>query len=101
MSLNYPNNIILGPIVTEKTLAAREVGEYYFWVSSSSNKNQIASVFKTIFAIKPLSVRTIKLKGKTKTDWKKRLPFTSGDRKKAIVRIAKDKNIEILNLKTK
>jgi large subunit ribosomal protein L23 len=101
MPSTYPDNIILGPIVTEKTLAAQSVGEYYFWVNPTSNKNQIAAVFKAVFAVDPISVRTIRTKGKVKTDWKKRLPFQKSDRKKAIVKVAKDKKIEILSLNTK
>lgn len=98
MSLNYSDNIILGPIITEKTLAARTAGEYYFWVKVTANKNQIAQVFKSVFSVDPLSVRTLNLKGKVGADWKKRLPFTKPDRKKAIVKVAKDQKIEILNL---
>ncbi len=94
-------NIILGPIITEKTLMARNFGEYYFWVNTDANKNQIARVFKDVFSITPVSVRTSTSKGKTKTDWKKRLPFKKSNRKKAVVKISKDQKIDILNLNKK
>jgi ribosomal protein L23 len=97
----HPEKIILGPIVTEKSLLAQSRGEYSFWVSLSSTKNQIADAFQAVFSLKPVSVRTTHTKGKVKTDWKKRLPIQKPDRKKAIIKVAKDQKIELLNLNKK
>lgn len=96
-----PDKIILGPIVTEKSILGREKGLYAFWVSLNSTKRQISAAFETVFGIKPQSVRTVKVWGKAKTDWKKRLPIRKPDRKKAIIVIAKDQKIESLNLNQK
>jgi len=101
MTHNDPHRIILGPIVTEKSIADQSRGVYSFWISPSANKNQVAAAFKTIFSLDPISVNTSSLKGKQKTDWKKRLPIWKSNRKKAIITIAKDKKIELLNLSAK
>lgn len=96
--LTNPEKIILGPVVTEKSLVNQEKGVYSFWVSVDANKNQIASAFQSVFNIKPLSVNTLTSKGKVKTDWKKRTPVQKSDRKKAIITLGKDQKIELLNL---
>lgn len=93
--------ILNKPVITEKTLADQANGRYVFYVDIKANKHQIAAAFESTFGIKPISVNTLKLKGKMKTDWKKRLPIKKSDRKKAIITIPKDKKIESLNIKTK
>lgn len=94
-------NIILGPIVTEKSLAAQSAGYYSFWVSFKASKTQIAAAFKSIFKETPLKVRTMRLIGKLKSDPRTRRQITKPDRKRAIIKIAKDKKIELLSLNTK
>jgi large subunit ribosomal protein L23 len=96
-----PQNIILKPIITEKTLAHQEVGQYSFWVNRYSNKNQIAEAFKMVFSIEPIRVNTYIIKGKLKTDWRKKKAINKPDRKKAVILIKKDQKIELLTLKTK
>ncbi len=101
MSQNSLNHIIIKPIVTEKALQDRENNKYHFWVNPSANKFQIKAAFQTLFSTPALKVRTLILKGKTRTDWKKRLPFRKPNRKKAIISVEKDKKIKILSTKTK
>ncbi len=93
-----PEQIIIAPVVTEKSLINQEKGIYSFWVNVAANKNQIASAFQSVFGVKPLSVNTSNLKGKMKTDWKKRTPIKKSDRKKAIITLGKDQKIELLNI---
>ncbi|MFZ2153519.1 MAG: 50S ribosomal protein L23 [Microgenomates group bacterium] len=101
MANNSLQNIITAPIVTEKSLAAQSRGVYSFWVAPTATKGQVASAFKQIFAITPLSVRTMNLGGKVKSDPRRRQTIYRIDRKRALVTIDKDKKIEILNLNTK
>jgi large subunit ribosomal protein L23 len=94
--------IILKPIITEKSLAAQESQDKYaFWVPTNATKNQIKTSFKTVFGIEPLSVNTLTIKGKTKTNWKTKHPIKKSDRKKAIIALPKGTKIELLKLKTK
>jgi large subunit ribosomal protein L23 len=101
MILNNFKDIIIKPIVTEKTLLGQESGRYYFYVRVNATKGQIKTAFEQIFGIKPLNINTLKLKGKNKTDWKKRLPIKKSDRKKAIITVPKGKKIDLLTVKTK
>ena len=87
------------PLISEKAITAQSKGKYTFVVDLNANKDQIASEFKKVFGETALSVNTVKIKGKVKTNWKSRLPVNKSDVKKAIITIAKDKKIDILTLK--
>jgi len=97
MNLSSPNNIILKPITTEKSLKDQLLGKYLFQVGIKATKGQIAGAFKTIFGVEPLAINTNKIKGKVKTDWKKRHPIQKPDVKKAIITIKKDQKLELLS----
>ena len=101
MNLSSPNHIILKPITTEKSLRDQTRGKYLFQVGLKATKGQIAAAFKTIFGVDPIAINTNKIKGKVKTDWKKRHPIQKPDVKKAIITIQKDQKIELLSPKTK
>ena len=101
MNTSHPQNIILSPIVTEKSILGQSKGIYSFWVKLSANKHQIADAVQAVFALKPKSVRTGRCLGKTKTDWKKRTPIQKPDRKKAIIDFGKDQKIDMLHLSQK
>jgi len=95
------NLIVLKPVFTEKTLLQQENGKYTFWVKKDATKGQVEASFKAVFGIKPLSINTILVKGKIKTDWKKRLPIKKSDLKKAVITVDKNTKIELLKLNTK
>ena len=101
MNNSQPQNIILGPIVTEKSILGQSKGIYSFWVRPSANKHQIAGAVEAVFSLKPKSIRTSAVLGKSKTDWKKRTPIQKPDRKKAVVDFGKDQKIDMLHLKQK
>mgnify|MGYP001156661783 CR=1 FL=1 len=77
----HPRNILIAPIITEKTgnqLATNNT--YTFKVSINANKIEIAKAIEHIFAVKVLAVNTIRMMGKPKRlgryngkrpDWKK------------------------------
>ena len=93
--------ILNKPIITEKTLAGQQNGRYTFQVALKSTKHQIANAFFELFGIKPVKINTRKMKGKIKTDWKKRLPIKKPDKKLALITLPKGKTIDALNIKTK
>jgi large subunit ribosomal protein L23 len=94
--------IILKPIITEKSLALQQSQDKYaFWTPTDASKNQIKASFETVFGVKPLSINTIIIKGKTKTNWKTRHSIKKSNRKKAIIAVPKGTKIELLKLKTK
>ena len=78
-------NIILAPIITEKTSEQIAMGKYTFKVARNTNKQQIAEAVTKLFNVKVLSVNTMNMEGKLKKQGK-----TQGRRanwKKAIIQI--------------
>ena len=75
-----PEDIIIAPIITEKSSAEIQNGKYTFEVNKKATKIQIANAVEKLFEVKVLKVNTISVKGKEKRmgankgmtpDWKK------------------------------
>ncbi|MBO4816400.1 MAG: 50S ribosomal protein L23 [Clostridia bacterium] len=75
-----PEEIIVRPIVTEKSSSGVAEGKYTFEVNKKATKVQIAKAVEKLFSVKVLNVNTITVKGKEKRvganvgfrpDWKK------------------------------
>lgn len=73
-------DIIVRPIITEKSSAAMAQGKYTFEVNKKATKIDIKSAVEKLFEVKVLDVRTISVRGKMKrqgvhqgktSDWKK------------------------------
>jgi len=80
-----PEEIIIRPVVTEKSNDGLQEGKYTFEVSKKATKVDIAKAVEKLFNVKVLSVNTMKVNGKTK-----RVRYKEGktpDWKKAIVTI--------------
>ena len=58
-----PRDIILAPVVTEKSVGALSDKKYTFRVSKDANKIQIAKAVEDIFGVKVAKVNTISMKG--------------------------------------
>ena len=85
MSTN-PRDILIKPLITEKTNDLMGENKYTFIVAKSANKIEIQKAVEEIFKVKVLDVNTINILGKVK-----RMGRTSGKRsdyKKAIVKLA-------------
>ncbi len=82
--------ILKRPIVTEKMTALQEKGQYAFEVDSSANKITIAKAVEKKFNVTVLHVRTVRHKGKSKTQMtrKGRFPGRTAAWKKAIVTLS-------------
>lgn len=75
-----PEDIIIRPIITEKSSNAIAQGRYTFEVAKKATKIQIADAVEKLFEVKVLKVNTVSVKGKEKrvgvhtgktSDWKK------------------------------
>lgn len=87
-------DIILRPIITEKSMAGVADKKYVFEVLRGSNKIEIRKAVEEIFKVKVFSVNTINVLGKEKRQGVHK-GYTA-KRKKAIVRLTEDsKSIEI------
>ena|SRR5947209_169815 len=88
-----PSQIIIRPVISEKTVALSEAGKYTFRVDDRAHKTQIRQAVESLFDVKVLEVRTASVKAKPK-----RRGTTAGHRrhwKKAIVQVREGDMIPI------
>jgi large subunit ribosomal protein L23 len=89
-----PRDILLAPVVSEKSYQLAEDGAYTFLVHPDANKTQIKIAVEKVFGVKVVGVNTLNRQGK-----RKRTRFGYGkrkDTKRAIVTLTADsKPIEI------
>jgi len=61
-----PRDIIIAPVVSEKSYGLMEQNTYTFYVAKDSNKNQIKNAVEEIFGVQVASVNTLNREGKRK-----------------------------------
>ena len=96
-----PHDLILRPVITEKTTAQMEDGPVYtFLVDRGANKIAIGRAVERIFDVTVADVRTMRYPGKPRRSIMARLArnHAKGRRasfKKAVVRLAEGDSIEL------
>ena len=83
-----PRDIIIAPVVSEKSYAAMEFGVYTFKVSSSASKPEIRDAVESIWGVEVLKVNTINRKGKSTRVRNSNRRGSKPDSKRAIVTLA-------------
>lgn len=86
-------DVIIAPVVSEKSYALIDQNAYTFIVHPDANKTEIRHAVEQIWGVKVASVNTINRKGKAK-----RFRFSQGrrnDTKRAIVKLVEGDKIEI------
>lgn len=90
-----PRDLIIEPIVSEKSYALLERNVYTFRVRPDATKPQIHDAVEQVFNVRVLKVNTLNRKGKRKRN---RRSFTFGTRantKRAIVTLHPDDHIDL------
>ena len=85
-------DILVRPLITERTTQLMAEGKYVFVVAKAANKIEIAKAVAEVFKVKVAKVNTVNVTGK-----KKRMGRTEGKRpdyKQAIVKLAPGETIE-------
>jgi len=88
-----PRDIILRPIISEKSYSMIEQNRYTFEVAKTASKPQIASAVSEIFGVTVTSVNTMNVTGKPR-----RVRFSKGktrDWKKAVVSLKQGDKIDL------
>jgi large subunit ribosomal protein L23 len=88
-----PRDILLRPVVSEKSYGLLDEGKYTFVVDPDANKTQIKQAVEEVFRVKVTGVNTLNRQGKrrrTRFGWGKRV-----DTKRAIVTLAEGDRIDI------
>jgi large subunit ribosomal protein L23 len=87
------SQVIIRPVVSEKSFVLAELGKYTFRVHEKAHKTQIRQAIEQLFDVKVVDVRTVSMKSKPK-----RRGYTSGRTrqwKKAIVQVGEGDTIPI------
>ena len=88
-----PRDVLLRPVVSEKSYGLLDEGKYTFVVAPDANKTQIKQAVEEVFRVKVTGVNTLNRQGK-----RRRTRFGYGkrvDTKRAIVTLAEGDRIDI------
>ena len=88
-----PRDVILRPVISEKSYGLLDEGKYTFVVAPDANKTEIKIAIQQIFNVRVTSVNTVNRQGK-----RKRAKGGFGQRsdtKRAVVSLAEGDRIEI------
>ena len=91
-------DVIIEPIVSEKSYGLLEENVYTFKVHPSASKPEIKDAVESIFGVRVTKVNTLNRKGKRKRN---RRNFTYGQRpdtKRALVTLAEGDSIELFDV---
>jgi large subunit ribosomal protein L23 len=86
-------DIILSPVITEKSTHVSEFNQVVFKVASTATKPEIKSAVESLFKVKVKSVNTIVRKGKLKSF--RGIRALQGDSKRAIVTLEEGSSIDV------
>jgi large subunit ribosomal protein L23 len=88
-----PRDVLLKPVISEKSYRLADDGKYTFIVASDANKTQIRQAVEAVFTVRVTGVNTSNRPGKrrrTRYGWGKR-----PDTKRAIVSLAEGDRIDL------
>ncbi|WP_173355309.1 50S ribosomal protein L23 [Symbiobacterium thermophilum] len=86
-------DIILKPLITEKSVAKMSEGKYAFKVRLDANKTQIKQAIEEIFGVTVVRVNTMRVRGKLRRQGK--YIGRRSDWKKAIVQLKEGDSIKV------
>jgi large subunit ribosomal protein L23 len=93
MRITDPRDILIAPVISEKSYGLLDENKYTFEVDPDANKTQIKIAVEQVFDVRVIGVNTLNKSGKrkrTRSGWGKRK-----DTKRAIVTVADGQRIEI------
>ena len=88
--MKLAHDIVIAPVISEKSLAGVAEIRYTFKVAKDSSKVEVAKAVEEIFGVKVVKVNTVSMKGRFKRmgrnegykpDWKKAIVTLSEDSK--------------------
>jgi large subunit ribosomal protein L23 len=95
MTAKSPRDIIIRPVVSEKSYAAFDENVYTFLVAPDANKIEIKHAVESIFGVSVVNVNTLNRKGKRKRNRRTGTYGARASTKRAVVSLAAGDRIEI------
>jgi large subunit ribosomal protein L23 len=93
--MSDPRDVILRPVVSEKSYALLDEGVYTFVVDPRASKIEIRQAVESIFNVRVANVNTLNRKGKRKRNRRTGTFGSRSDSKRAIVTLAGDDRIDL------
>jgi large subunit ribosomal protein L23 len=90
-----PRDVIVSPVVSEKSYALIEANAYTFIVDKRASKPEIHDAIEAIWGVRVVKVNTLNRKGKTQRVRRTNRVGRRPDTKRAIVTIAPGDRIEL------
>ncbi len=90
-----PHNVLIRPVVSEKSYALMDENVYVFVVDPSATKIDVRKAVEETFGVRVTSVNTLNRKGKTKRNRKSNTLGHRPDTKRAIVTLAEGDSIDL------
>ena len=90
-----PHDVIIAPIVSEKSYALLDAGVYTFRVHPKASKPEIHDAVEKIFGVKVVKVNTLNRQGKSKRNRRTGTTGKRPDTKRAIVTLAPGEKIDL------
>lgn len=88
-------DVIIAPVVSEKSYGLIDRNAYTFNVASAANKIQIRQAVESIFGVRVVKVNTLNRKGKAKRNRKSGTLGHRSDSKRAVVTLVEGDRIEL------
>jgi large subunit ribosomal protein L23 len=95
VSARDPRDVIIRPVVSEKSYTAYDANVYTFVVAPDANKIEIRNAIESIFDVRVTNVNTLNRNGKRKRNRRTGGYGKRADTKRAIVTLAEGDQIEI------
>ena len=93
--MNDPRDVIVKPVVSEKSYALSEKGVYIFVVPPQANKIEIRRSIERVFNVKVTKVNTLNRPGKRKRNRRQSTFGQRPDTKRAIVTLEPGQSIPL------
>jgi large subunit ribosomal protein L23 len=93
--MSDPRDVIIRPVVSEKSYGLLDQGVYTFIVAPDANKVEIRHAVEAIFGVNVVKVNTLNRPGKRKRNRGKSTYGKRSDTKRALVTLATGQNIPI------
>ena len=93
--MKNPRDVIIAPVVSEKSYEQLEQNVYVFKVDTSASKPEIRRAIESIFDVTVTKVNTLNRKGKVRRNRRSNTVGKRADTKRAIVTLTEGDSIKI------
>ncbi|MBI4835774.1 MAG: 50S ribosomal protein L23 [Candidatus Abawacabacteria bacterium] len=89
--MNKLYNVLLTPVISEKSVSQSAGNHYIFYVNKDANKIDVAQAIHTIYGVSPVSIKILRMPKKISG----RGRVKRKERKKAVIVLKKDEKLDL------